>query len=86
MIDTTYRIIEVKIPELDEQHPGEIDWVPDINYRYEYHIERLNVRILGWFDDWVPAPLPNKFSRLKRAEQQIEFMRAHKSSKVVKEY
>jgi hypothetical protein len=82
-----YRIVEVKIPVLSEQHSGAVDWVPDIEYRYEYHIEiYYNNRLFGWGDEWIPGNYPKIFSSLERAERQIEFMNESISSKVVKEY
>jgi heme-binding NEAT domain protein len=82
-----YRIVEVKIPKLNEQHSGAVDWVPDIEYEYEYHIERyIDNGLWGWGNDWVPGYHPNTFSSLKQAERQIEFMNESRSSKVVKEY
>jgi hypothetical protein len=32
---TKYRIVEAKIPVLNKQHSGAVDWVPDIEYKYE---------------------------------------------------
>jgi hypothetical protein len=84
---TKYRIVEVKRPVLTYQHSGAVDWVPDIEYEYEYHIERyIDNGLWGWGNAWVPGYHPNTFPSLKQAERQIEFINESRSSKVVKEY
>lgn len=77
-----YRIVEVKFPELTHSD-GTVNFVPEIYYRYEYHIEWCEEVFFGLIKRWHKS---NKFSSLARAERQIEFYHERETCKVVKKY
>ena len=84
---TKYRIVEVKKPVLSRNYDRIANWIPDIEYEYEYHIERyIDNGLWGLGNAWVPGYHPNIFLSLERAEREIEFINESISSKVVKEY
>lgn len=80
---TKYRIVEVKFPELS-RFDGTVDFVPEIEYRYEYHIQQQEEVFFGLIKRW--HTLWPAFNSLKRAERQIEYYLERESRKIVKEY
>ena len=77
-----YRIVEAKFPELSRTD-GSVHFVPEIIYRYEYHVEYLEEVFFGLIKRWNKA---GKFNSLDRAKRQIEFYNERETCKVVKEY
>ncbi len=78
-----YRIVEVKFPELETNHEWEIDFIPDIYYRYEYHVEYCEEVFFGLIKRW------HKFKycySIEQAERLIEFQSEKETCKVIKEY
>lgn len=76
-----YRIVEVKIPEL-QSSDGTADFMPQIEYRCEYHVERLDF-------DFFPLKKWTKIWQsyyLERAELQVKFLQEKETYKVIKEY
>jgi len=78
-----YRIVEVKFPELETNHKWEIDFIPEIYYRYEYHVERCEEVFFGLIKRW------HKFKycySIELAERLIEFQSEKETYKVIKEF
>jgi|688.fasta_scaffold2451419_1 hypothetical protein len=78
-----YRIVEVKFPELTTNDLWIIDFIPEIYYRYEYHVECCEEEFFGLIKRWHKIKY---CSSLKQAERQIEFQRERETCKVIKEY
>ena len=78
-----YRIVEVKFPELETNHKWEIDFIPEIYYRYEYHVERCEEEFFGLIKRW--HKLKYCYS-IEQAERIIEFQSEKETCKVIKEY
>lgn len=78
-----YRIVEVRFPELSRTD-GTVDFIPKIEYRCEYHIQKQEEVFFGLIKRWHriwPA-----FNSLKRAERQIEYYLEQERCKIVKQY
>jgi hypothetical protein len=78
-----YRIVEAKFPELTTNDSWTIDFIPEIYYRYEYHVECCEEEFFGLIKRW------HKFkycSSVEQAERIIEFQRERETCKVIKEY
>lgn len=80
---TKYRIVEVKKSELS-MTDGTVDFVPEIQYWYEYHIQQQEEVFFGLIKRW--HTLWPAFNSLKRAERQIEFYLERESREIVKQY
>jgi hypothetical protein len=78
-----YRIVEVKFPELTTNYKCEIDFIPEIYYRYEYHVERCEEKFFGLIKSW--HKFKNCYS-IEQAERLIEFQSEKETCKVIKEY
>ena len=77
-----YRIIEVKIPELESTN-GCYDFVPEILYRREFHIHICESTFWGLIKNWHLYRITNS---LKAAERHIEFLQEKETKKIIKEY
>jgi hypothetical protein len=75
-----YRIIETKIPVLSRNMQGTIDFIPEIEYITQYHVEVLATQFCGLLKDWVEVRFAtgyeidrHKFKSIEEAQRHIDF-------------
>lgn len=85
-----YRIIETKIPVLSGNTQGFIDFVPEIEYITQYHVEVLATHFCGLLKDWVEVKFVtgyeidrNKFKSIEEAQKYIDFKETQIETNVV---
>ena len=78
---TKYRIVHVKIPELTLSN-GTWDFIPEIEYRNEYHIE-MQFSYLFFLKRWKNI---GRVTNYKRAEIQIKFLKQKEIRTILKEF
>lgn len=76
-----FRIVHVEIPVLS-LNGGTVDFVPEICYRNEYHVE-TEYRYMLFFKRWkLLGIVPN----YKSAEVRIKFLQEKEVRSILKEY
>ena len=76
-----YRIVHVEIPVLSA-NGATVDFVPEIWYRNEFHVE-TQYRYMLFFKRWKLLGIVNNY---KSAEMRIKFLQEKEVRSILKEY